>query len=728
MPSLRSASALSLSAVFAFVGFAPALAQEDALPRSAQAGSVTLDTLSVIGSGSGAGNGPYTAAPSGLNLATPSRSGSRLNLTPLETPASIEIIPGQKIRERGQNNVTDAVTQNATGITTIGAPGNGGTSYTSRGFAGLNSVMQLYDGTRLYVGAGTITYPFDTWNVDRIEVLRGPASVLFGEGAIGGIINVVPKKPTFVSINEARAAVGSDGIRRLALDSGGAVGEQFAYRFNISGNVANGWLRENGDFRNLAISGSLLYQATPDLAFTLSNDYGYQEPMRYFGTPLINGGIDPRTRFRNYNVDDSRIIFKDNWTQLKTEWSPSADITIRNTAYRLTSARRYRDVESYRFAPGTGRINRSDYIEIFHDQEQTGNRFDITHRGSLFDIRNEFVAGFDVNHIDFLHTNNAPYGGTSSVDPFAFDPGRFLRVNGTSPGYRTSTNQYAVFAEDRLILSDQLSLIAGVRYEAPTLRREDLRTPSASFTKDLSAVSYRFGAVYTPVPGTALYAQYATAVDPVGSLITLSLTQKDFQLSTGEQVEVGYKQSFWEGRGEFTLAGYRIKKDNLLTVDPNRPTVAVQVGSQSAQGVEAFLSLGLWENWRAEANLALLHAQYDDFQQSVGGVAVNFAGNQPQNVPEKVANLWLTWAFAPRWEARAGVQIVGETFGDFANTAKRPSYTLVNGGLDYQVTPTSRFSVRVYNLLDEVYPITGSSTMWLLGRPRSFEVAYSTAF
>lgn len=166
----------------------------------------------------------------------------------------------------------------------------------------------------------------------------------------------------------------------------------------------------------------------------------------------------------------------------------------------------------------------------------------------------------------------------------------------------------------------------------------------------------------------------------------------------------------------------------MLTVGPNRPTVAVQVGSQSSHGVEAFLSLGLWENWRAEANLALLHAQYDDFQQSVGGVAVNFAGNQPQNVPEQVANLWLTWAFAPRWEARGGVQIVGETFGDFANTAKRPSYTVVNGGLDYQATPTSRFSVRVYNLLDEVYAITGSSTMWLLGRPRSVEVAYNMSF
>ncbi len=240
--------------------------------------------------------------------------------------------------------------------------------------------MQLYDGTRLYVGAGTITYPFDTWNIDRIEVLRGPASVLYGDGAIGGVINVVPKKPVAAPITAARAALGSDGVKRLAFDSGGPIGESVFYRLNVSGNQANGWLRQNGDFANLAVSGSVLYQATPDLAFTLSHDYGYQEPLRYFGTPLIGGRLDPRLRFQNYNVNDSRIVFQDNWTQLKTEWTPTADITIRNTAYRLLSDRHWRNVESYAFVPATGLVRRTSPIEIFHDQEQIGNRFDAAFR------------------------------------------------------------------------------------------------------------------------------------------------------------------------------------------------------------------------------------------------------------------------------------------------------------------------------------------------------------
>ncbi|WP_375275336.1 TonB-dependent receptor [Methylorubrum thiocyanatum] len=693
--------------------------------------AVALEELAVQGTGAGTrllAPTPYTAAPTGLNLTTPNRSGSRLDLSPLQTPASIEVIPGQKIRERGQETVQEAITQNAAGITTIGAPGNGLGAYTSRGFAGVNSVMQLYDGTRLYVGAGTITYPFDTWNVDRIEVLRGPASVLYGDGAIGGVINVVPKKPVAVPINAARAALGSDGVKRLAIDSGGPIGENVFYRLNVSANQANGWLRQNGDFSNLAVSGAVLYQATPDLAFTLSHDYGYQEPLRYFGTPLIGGRIDPRTRFNNYNVNDSRIVFEDNWTQFKTEWTPTADITIRNTAYRLKSDRHWRNVESYTFMPSTGLIRRTNPIEIFHNQEQIGNRFDAAFKGELFGFRNEFVAGFDVNHIKFSHTNNSPYRGETSVNPFVFNPGVFSSLDLTTLGYATSSDQYSLFAENRLVLTEQLSLIAGVRYDAPTVRRSDPRTPSAGFTKDFSALSYRFGAVYNPTPDSSLYASYATAVDPVNSLITLSLAQKDFELSTGEQIEVGYKQLFWEGRGEFTLAGYRITKDNLLTADPLRPAVSIQVGSQSSHGVEAFASLGLWENWRVEGNIALVHAQYDDFQQAVGGAAVNFAGNQPISVPARVANLWLSWAFAPRWEARAGVQFVGEIFSDFANTVRRPAYEVVNASVDYRVSETSHFSVRAYNLLDKVYPVTGSSVSWLLGRPRSVEVAYNVAF
>ncbi|WP_133768494.1 TonB-dependent receptor [Enterovirga rhinocerotis] len=668
-----------------------------------------------------------TAAAQGLNLATPGTSGSRLGLTPFQTPASIEIISGQKIRDRGQNTVAEAVTQNGTGITTIGSPGNGMTALTSRGFSGVNSVMNLYDGTRLYVGSGTITFPSDTWNIDRIEVLRGPASVLYGEGAIGGIVNVVPKKATFERVNEIRIGYGSDNTKRLALDSGGAITDQIAYRLNISGNHAEGWLKQNGEFSNLAVSGALLWQAAPNLAFTVTHDYGYQKPMSYFGTPLINGRVPSSIRFNNYNVSDHSNVFRDQITQFKTEWSPTDNLTIRNTAYYLTSNRHWRNAESYRYNAATGQVGRSSFIEIFHAQEQIGNRLDATWRADILGFKNTLVAGFDVNHIAFKNFGNSPYGGTDTVPLFGFNPGVFNRTDLSTAGFRSKTDQAAFFAENRLQLTDQFAVIGGLRYDSIRMKREDVRGIAAPFAKDFDATTYRIGAVYNPLPDTAIYAQYATAVDPVGPLVSLNLTQSQYQLSTGRQVEAGIKQSLWGGRGEITLAGYHIEKDNLLT--QTAPGVTQQVGTQSARGFEAAASFVVMEWLRVEGSLALLHARYDRFDERVNATTnVSRRGNRPTDVPNEIANLWVSWAFAPRWEARAGLQYVGATFSDPGNQYKRPSYTLVNASLDYRVTDNSRLSLRGYNLTDEVYATRGSSSTWLLGRPRSVEMSYTVAF
>lgn len=690
--------------------------------QSAQKAASGVPATEAIGEAGGAGQAGETKP--GLNLDTPAQTGSRLGLSPLETPASVEVIPGNTIRDRGQTNVNDAVTQNAAGFTSTAAPGNGGTGLAARGFVGHGSVMRLYDGTRLYVGAGTATFPFDTWSAERIEVLRGPASVMYGEGSIGGVINVVPKKPTDYFTHEAEVAIGTDATRRFGLGSGGPINDRLSYRFDVSGIQSDGWLDEQGDFESLAASGALSYKATSDLKFTVSHDHGVQSPLRYFGTPLINGKIPDRIRDKNYNVRDSDVNYVDNWTQFKTEWSPTDWFELRNVAYRITTNRHWKNVEDYEYAGGV--VNRDGYLEIFHDQEQYGNRMDATIRSALGGgVKNEFVAGFDVNRIDFLHTNNSPYNGSSQVDPFDPDPGYWDDAIGgpspTSPGFDSSIDQYALFAEDRLTLSPELSVVAGIRLDRPTVNRKDLRNPANSFEKDFSDVSWRAGAVYTPVPGLAFYGQYATGVDPIGgAILTMSLGNSQYVPTTGRQVEVGVKQSFWQGRGEWTVAFYDIEKNNIVSADPDNSTVPQQIGQQSSRGVEASLGLQLTDTLRYDGNVALLEARYDQF---VSG-GVDYSGNRPTNVPEQIVNSWLTWEFLPRWEGYIGVQWVGSVYSNNANTIKRPDFTVVNLGLSYDVTDTSQISLRAFNVFDEVYTTGGGSTEWQLAPPRSAELSY----
>jgi len=673
-------------------------------------------------------DGSSNSPPSALNLNSQNTSGSRLGLTPLQTPASVETITSQTIEDRGQHNVTDAVAQNAAGFTATPAPGNGGLSFSTRGFAGSNSVMTLYDGTRLYVGSGTVTFPFDTWSAERIEVLRGPASVLYGEGAIGGIINVIPKKPTTTPTNDAEMSFDTNATRRVAVDSGGPINPNVSYRINATGNMSDGWV--DGDkTSNLAVSAAVRVQAADNLAFTLSNDYDNRSPSRYFGTPLINGTIDDALRFKNFNALDSAIHYQDNWTQFKTEWEIADGITLHDTFYYLSSQRHWRDIEDYTFNPATQLINRTNYIEIFHDENQAGNRMDTTFKGHVLGFENEFVAGFDVNRIDFTHINNSPYSGSSSVSPFAVNTGWgsfFATMAPTTPGFNAIVNQYSLFTEDRLKLTDQLSLVTGARLDRPDVDRTDYKTPSNSFETQLSGTSWRAGLVYTPVKDLAFYGQYAVGVDPVTNIISLSATQQNFQLATGKQTEIGVKQSFWNGRGEWTLAGYQIVKNDLLTADPNNPNgPALQVGQQSSRGVEASVGLALTGGWRIDANLALLRARYDNFSQGL----VSYAGNVPTNVPQQVSNIWLTWDFAPNWSAYGGVQIVGRRFSDNANTQVLPAYAVVNGGVRWKADQRTTFALRVYNLFDTVYATSAPYPgQWMLGMPRTAEVSMNVKF
>jgi iron complex outermembrane receptor protein len=671
---------------------------------------------------------PASPAAPTLNLTGPASSGSRLNLTRLQTPASVEVITAETIAERGQHNVIDAVTQNATGFTASPAPGNGGLAFNTRGFTGNGTVMTLYDGTRLYVGAGTLTFPFDTWSAQRIEVLRGPASVMYGEGAIGGAINVISKMPLVTPRNEAEISLDTHLTRRLAVDSGGPVNKDVSYRVTAIGNLSDGWV-DRDKTSNVAVSAAVRVQASDTMAWTLSSDYGDRSPSRYFGTPLVNGRLDEALRFRNYNVSDSNIRYRDSWNQLKTEWDVTDAITIHNALYYLNSQRHWKDVESYTWNPAKGLIDRASYIEIFHDQQQIGDRMDATFRGHVLGMNNEFVAGFDVNRIDFAHTNNSPYSGTSSVNAYSFDPGVFLSPIPTVPSFRSVTNQYALFAEDRLSVTDQLSLVGGIRQDQPTIDNTNLIAPASSFEKSFSATSWRAGAIYTPIKDLAFYGQYSTAVDPVGNLITLSFPNRSFELSSGKQAEIGVKQSFWGGRGEWTLAGYQIVKNNLLARDPDpKITTILQIGQQSSRGVEATLGLMLDHGWRIDANTALLRAKYDDFGQVVNNVAVNYAGNVPANVPQNVSNVWLTWAFASDWSMNGGVQIIGKTFADNANTVTRPAYTVVNGGLQWKPDAKTTMALRIYNLLDTVYATSGGTTQWLLGMPRTAELSLNVKF
>ncbi|MBA1265466.1 TonB-dependent receptor [Stutzerimonas stutzeri] len=658
------------------------------------------------------------------DLHTPTTSGSRLGLSALQTPASTTSLSGEQVRGRNNRTVQDAVTRTP-GITTMGTPGDGGTALSARGFAGHASTMQLYDGTRQYIGAGTVTFPVDTWSLDRLDVLRGPASVLYGEGATGAVINVVPKKPFNGQIrNHLRLGYGSDDRRQTALDSGGSLSDTLSYRLTLNQQASNGWV-DRGDSKSLAISAALRWDVSDDLSFTLSHDNGDQDPTRYFGTPLVDGKYRESLREHNYNVDNAEIRYNDQITRLVTDWHVSDVLTASNQLYYIKTQRYWRNAESYDWQPGD-LIDRSSFYEIKHTQEQVGVRQAFTLEHPLFGLDSRTVVGVDYNRIRFARqhdfgssfSDTVPLGGSSSGQYQSNDP------LGYGPRERNLARQFSLFAENRTQLTERLSLVTGVRRDQVHIQRDDLAT-GISVDRSLSGDNWRAGLVFELTPELSLYGQYATSTEGVNNLLTLSPTQQQFELSETRQTEFGIKHAFLDGRGEWTLAAYHIVKEKLLSRStPAAPTE--QIGQQSSDGLEATLELALGAGWQVSANAAIVRAEYDDFVEAGG----DRSGNRPTNVPRRVANLWLSKVLSQQVEAGIGARYVDSRYANTANTVEVPSYTLVDANIDWQVLPEVRLGLELNNLFDRQYATTASSDggQWYLGEPRSFFVTADYSF
>ena len=661
-----------------------------------------------------------------IRLDAENSAGSRLGLSAFETPASVEIITSDEIATKGDYGALEAVTR-STGIASSASPANGGTSIASRGFNGHGSTVYTYDGTRLYIVAGTVTFPADTWTLDRVEVLRGAGSVINGVGAVGTTINYVPKTPRLGDAAfETMVAAGSFGMKRGAIGGGAQLTDKLAFRLDGAYQEEDGFVDRANEEREV-LAGSLLYQATEDLSFRLSYDYADIDAAPYWGTPLINGEASDSHRENNYNFADGKVQYKDNWTRLHTEWQLAPNITFRNDTYFLDAEREWQNLEEYAYDNSTGLINRAFYLGIIHDEEQVGTRSDVLIESDLNGRMNRLSVGVEFNDIELNYLNNFSTGGFGvgdSVPVFGFSAGPTPQASiPTILDYQTDTQQRALFIDNITNLSDSFSLVLGGRFDDIEYDRFDLAlggNPAARFDTDFSEFTWRAGLVYQPTELTSLYIQASTAADPVTSPISISAGNADFDLATGRQYEVGVKQQFLDGRAEYTLAYFDIEKEDLLTRLP-ASAITEQIGQQSADGLEFTLRVNPTETISIDFNASSIDAEFDEFYS--GGVSL--AGNTPRNVPEQSANLWLNWAPLQNLQIGGGFRYVDSRFANDGNSEELPAYTVFDASINWSVNSNTTVTVRGRNLTDEEDYVLAPyvSNQWIFGDPRAFEIS-----
>ncbi len=671
------------------------------------------------------------------DLTAPNTTGSRLPGTARDVPGSVESINQATIQERGKRTWIDAL-EGMTGFTAAVRPGAAGVM-SARGFTE-NSFALLYDGIR--VSSTTITTrTYDAFMFDRIEVLRGPASVLFGESAVGGAINLVRKAPgPQPQPLEVMTTLSMPAGLRVGVGKGGRIGDSLTWRLdgviNAERGTANG-----SELRSGNISGAIRWQVTDHIATGLDFDYLRADvDDAYWGTPLVRGAIDTSLRDVNYNnLPNNRYNDRVLWLRWKTEAELGNGFRLRN---QLWNYQAYRDwVNVYRFAyvpagascsfrgstlvNGTGRdqVCRQTWENLGYDHRFTGNRLEAAFDGAIAGRAVSAVAG-----VEYADTRwDSPRNEVTSlqlVDPYSPPATDFFsRGTARTQNVQAKLRQLAGFAELRVEVFPGLKLVGGVRQDWLWVDY-DRQPANQRYERSFTPTTWRVGAVWNVWKEGTAYAAFATAIEPRFALFTLGVTDTPFSLTSARQFEVGFKQGFGGGRGEITAAVYRIEKKDIPSTDP-ATGATVQIGRQSSTGFEIGGSFRPIDSLRLFANAAMVSARFDEFRSG----SSNFAGNQPPNVPRWVLNGGVTWAPVADWTVGGIVNYRSSIVANDANTVRLPGAAIADVFATWAFQPNADVTFRIHNITDTVYAAWATDANYVvLGRPRTFELGLRARF
>ncbi|MEH2252550.1 TonB-dependent siderophore receptor [Nostoc sp.] len=607
--------------------------------------------------------------------------------TPLrDIPQSIQVIPRQIIDDQKTIRLRD-ILQNVSGVT----PGAGyQNSFDRVRIRGFTQEITFRDGIRDNFAST------DFANVERVEVLKGPASVLFGETEPGGIVNIVTKQPLSDPYYNVDLSAGNYAFYRSALDLSGPlnVDKTLLYRLNIA-------YENTGSFRDFINSQKIF--VAPVIAWKLSentdlklffeyNDRDYKPDRgviaigdrpgsvpisRFFGEPSINEGTATNYKF-GYNLEHR---FSRDWQlrqTLSTNIFKSDEIRVQVDELQADGRTATRDIANF------GGTTQEDY------RLQT----DVIGNFKTGTITHKLLFGVDLNRYTNV-SNGFTNGPFASID--VFNPVYFVPITRPTTPYivQNFTDTLGFYLQDQVTIAENLKLLLGGRFDTVSILQKDLVAQSATNDNN-SAFTPRVGIVYQPIPPVSLYASYAESFVPQYGR---SRDNSPFTPERSKQYEVGVKGELLDGKLSATLAAYHLTKSNVLTSDPTDSNYSIQVGEQTSKGIELDIVGQLTPGWNVIASYGYIDARVTrDNDLPVG--------NRLQNVAENTASFWTTYELQQgNFKGLGfglGLYYVGDRPGEIDKSLILPSYFRTDAALFYKQN-NWRVGLNFKNLFDINY-------------------------
>ncbi|QSA96565.1 TonB-dependent receptor [Methylococcus sp. EFPC2] len=674
-------------------------------PESAVLGKVT-----VTGKAEYDDTDPYNPDYNRPNASTATKTDTPI----METPFSVQVVPKQVLDDQQAVRVEKAL-QNVSGVTPSNANGGGQDAYVIRGFF----TQTIYrDGVQIPDLQSGPTTKRETANVERVEVLKGPGSLLFGRAEPGGIINLVTKQPLTIPFYSLQQQFGSFDFYRTTVDATGPVtkDDTLLYRFNLAYENAGSFRDFHDGNERIFFAPVLTWNISPRTKATLEYEFQHVDERLDNGVPPLGNRPAPVPRERsiqdavlNRNVIDRNYLgfhwshaFNEQWTLSQRFGMDLIDQPVLAGSY----------VGSELSPDGT-------FVRPFYSYPSKSDRYytslNLTGKFSTWDLKHTLLIGGDYYRMDDRVDGHDIDGPDFNV----FNPVYLTQAPQFGPTtypVNLTTSWHGVYFQDQIELPYHVFALGGFRYDSADIHDNLSNTRTNGDTR----VSPRGGLVWRPIPELSLYGSYT---ENFGASNGIDADGQGLPPQTAQQWETGIKTELWGGRLTGTLAYFDLIKQHLTVADPANPVRSRAIGEAESRGLEFDLAGEILPGWRLIGSYSYL-----PFAKITDDGAGAKEGNRLFLAPRNAGSLWSTYEFQ-YGELRglkfgAGLRAVGQREGNPENSFELPGYTTVNLMASYgiNVGPSKvLLQLNVDNLIDKNYFLnTNSGSHILPGAPRTF--------
>lgn len=626
-----------------------------------------------------------------------------------DTPQSVTVINEKTIQDQAFTRLEDAL-KTVPGITLNAGEGAArGDTVNLRGFSAFNDFF--LDGIR-----DAAVYDRDAFDLEQVEVVKGPSAVLFGRGSTGGVINQVSKAAQLETFYRGSVEAGTNSEGRGTADVNVKLSDDAAIRVNVMGETSRVAGRDDVQNKRWGLAPTASWGIGK--ADTITVAYLHQEENNRpdVGIPFLNGAPAPVSRKLDYGLLDDHQTANDDVVTGRFKHDFNEDLSVSDTI-------RYGDYQyGYFFAaPNFGKqtvtaatpLSRilvgRDSPSSSGDQTNLTNQTDLTWRVKTGFIAQKLDLGAELSKETYALNRYAnPFNSNNNWIPetplLSPNPDMALPKEPVSSIQHTDAFAQAFYLTDTISLGQYVDVIAGIRHDRFAASYNALATATGAvshFDHTDNLWSPRAALVVKPTDTQSYYFSYGTSFDP--SAEALSLTAKTANLGPvkAKTYEVGGKIDWLDGKLASTGALFHTEVDNAQTNDPDNPTLTVLNGDQRVRGAEFGLTGYVTPHLEVQASYTYL----DGVTLNAGTAA--YVGKQMPNVARNAANLWTEYEVSDEFEIGAGLIYLGHRFADSGQVANLPSFVVWNAMASYKLTDNIKVQLNGLNLTDKTY-YTGS--------------------